>query len=444
MSRLELIWSNLRSSFWFVPSLIFAASIAAAIGLIEVDSGSAQPWIERWPRVFGSGAAGARGILSTIAGSMMTVVGVTFSMTLVTLALASSQYTSRILRNFMADRITQVVLGVFGGIFIYCLIVLRTIRGGEEDYVPRVAVLFGVVLAIGGITILIYFIHHIASSIQASSIIQSVAEETLASIDRLLPKQGGDQQQPPQVPARSTPTPVPGEHAQDVLATRIGYIQSIDVSAVVQLANKHDTVVRLQRGVGDFVVRGGHLASLHSRQSVPENVVEDIEAAFNIFRFRTIEQDPGFGVRQIVDIALRALSPSINDTTTGVMCVDYLSAILAHVINRDFPPREHYCEGALRVVSVEQTFETLLADAFSQIRGSAQGNFAVLARMLEALRAVGAVADDGQRRQSLLEFLTRIQEMRASLPSAYEHAQFEVALGDARLALARRQSRQAT
>ena len=147
MTRLQLLWSNLRSSFWFVPALTFAASIALAIGLIEIDSGQARPWIERWPRVFGSGAAGARTMLSTIAGSMMTVVGVTFSMTLVTLALASSQYTSRILRNFMADRITQVALGVFGGIFIYCLIVLRTIRGGDEDYVPSLAVVFGVVLA---------------------------------------------------------------------------------------------------------------------------------------------------------------------------------------------------------------------------------------------------------------------------------------------------------
>ena len=127
-------------------------------------------------------------MLSTIAGSMMTVVGVTFSMTLVTLALASSQYTSRILRNFMRDRVTQVVLGIFAGIFTYCLIVLRTIRGGDEGgFVPSLAVSFGVVLAIGGIGVLIFFIHHIASSIQASSIIASVADETMVAVDRLFP-----------------------------------------------------------------------------------------------------------------------------------------------------------------------------------------------------------------------------------------------------------------
>ena len=131
-------------------------------------------------------------MLSTIAGSMMTVVGVTFSMVLVALALASSQYTSRILRNFMRDRVTQIVLGVFAGIFIYCLIVLRTIRSGDEGgFVPSLAVFFAVVLAIGGISALIFFIHHIASSIQASSIIASVADETLAAVDRLFPGQLG-------------------------------------------------------------------------------------------------------------------------------------------------------------------------------------------------------------------------------------------------------------
>ena len=185
MSRLKRLWSNLRGSFWFVPSLIVAGSMVLAVALIDADSAASRTWLARWPRLFGAGAAGARGMLSTIAGSMMTVVGVTFSMTLVTLALASSQYTSRILRNFMRDRVTQVVLGIFAGIFTYCLIVLRTIRSGDESaFIPSLAVSFGVVLAIGGIGALIFFIHHIASSIQASNIIASVAHETIVAADR--------------------------------------------------------------------------------------------------------------------------------------------------------------------------------------------------------------------------------------------------------------------
>lgn len=172
MNQLERFWSKLWASFWFVPTLIVAGSIALAMVLVEVHSTGSAQWLARWPRLFGASAEGASGMLSTIAGSMMTVVGVTFSMTLVALVMASSQYTSRILRNFMRDRVTQVVLGIFTGIFAYCLIVLRTIRSGDEGgFVPSLAVFFAVVLAMGGIGVLIFFIHHIAASIQASSII---------------------------------------------------------------------------------------------------------------------------------------------------------------------------------------------------------------------------------------------------------------------------------
>ena len=202
-----------------------AGSIVVAVVLIQADSTGSEQWLARWPRLFGASAAGARGMLSTIAGSMMTVVGVTFSMVLVTLALASSQYTSRILRNFMRDRVTQIVLGVFAGIVTYCLIVLRTIRGGcVGGVVPSVAVAVGVVLAIGGISALIFFIHHIASSIQASSIIASVANETLAAVERLFPGHlghaapGGDED--------AALLPPPDRHWQPVPAERNGYIQS--------------------------------------------------------------------------------------------------------------------------------------------------------------------------------------------------------------------------
>jgi uncharacterized membrane protein len=183
MNRLKQFWSNLRGSFWFLPTLILTVSIILAVGMIETDFSGSKEWAERWPRVFGAGAAGARGMLSTIAGSMMTVVGVTFSMTLVTLALASSQYTSRILRNFMRDRVTQIVLGIFAGIFTYCLIVLRTIRGGDEGaFVPNLAVSVGVVLAIGGIGVLIF-----------GSSAEFVGEFRLWQVPELM-KQGGFEQ----------------------------------------------------------------------------------------------------------------------------------------------------------------------------------------------------------------------------------------------------------
>ena len=211
MNKLKQLWINIRSNFWFMPSLIVVVSIALAVALVQADSIRSDRWLNQWPRLFGASAEGARGMMSTIAGSMMTVVGVSFSMILVVLALASSQYTSRILRNFMRSRVTQIVLGIFAGIFTYCLIILHTIRSGDEGaFVPNLAVFFGFVLALVGVGTLMFFIHHIASSIQASSIIASIAKEINATINLLFPEKLGkspddddDEQTPPPLAKRN-------------------------------------------------------------------------------------------------------------------------------------------------------------------------------------------------------------------------------------------------
>jgi uncharacterized membrane protein len=187
------LWTDLRSSFWFVPAVIVCAAVTLALALIETDRMLAQSVMDSWPRLFGAGAAGSRGMLSTIAGSMITVAGVVFSITIVSLSLASSQYSSRVLRNFMRDRANQTVLGVFVGIFAYCLVALRTIRGGDEGaFVPALSVLVAVALAFVGIAFLIFFIDHIGSSIQASQIIATVAKETLEAVDHLFPEDRGE------------------------------------------------------------------------------------------------------------------------------------------------------------------------------------------------------------------------------------------------------------
>ncbi len=376
MNKLKRLWSNLRGSFWFLPLLIVAGSVAVAVGLIQVDTAGSQQWMSRWPRLFGASAAGARGVLSTIAGSMMTVVGVTFSMVLMTLALASSQYTSRILRNFMRDRVTQVVLGIFAGIFTYCLIVLRTIRGGDTaGFIPSLAVAFGVVLAIFGIAALIFFIHHIASSIQASSIIASVANETLEAIDRLFPQEVA--QAPMDDHEDLSPPPMAERKWQAIPAPVNGYIQSVDNAELLRLAREHQTIVRMERGIGEFVVQNTTLASLALAVPPERELIAALQAAYSIHRHRAVEQDAAFGIRQIVDMALRALSPGINDTTTAVMCVDYLAAILARLAARPIPSSHRHEEGELRVITIGPTFAGLAAESFDQIRASAKGNVAV-------------------------------------------------------------------
>jgi len=436
MNKLKRFWRNLRTSFWFVPMLIVALSIALAVALIEADYTVSEKWLARWPHLFGATAAGARGMLSTIAGSMVTVVGVTFSMTLVTLALASSQYTSRILRNFMRDRITQVVLGIFAGIFTYCLIVLRTIRGGDADaFVPSLTVSFGVVLAIGGIGVLIFFIHHIASSIQASSIIASVADETMEAVDRLFP--GALGQGPVDDDEDQALVPLPERTWQAVAVRGNGYIQSVDNAALLHLAREHRTIVRMERGIGAFVVHNTTLASLALAGPPDREIIAALQEAYSISRHRTLEQDAAFGIRQLVDMALRALSPSTNDTTTAVMCVDYLAAILARLASRHIPSSRRYEDGELRVIALGQTFSSLVAEAFNQIRGSAMGNVAIMLRMLGALQTIASLTDSPGRRRALHQQVESIAELAVrTIESPHDRARFESRLPRVRAALA--------
>lgn len=435
MNKLRQIWGDLRSSFWFMPSLIVAGSIVFAAALIEVDSAGSARWLPQWPRLFGAGAEGARQMLSTLAGSMMTVMGITFSMTLLALALASSQYTSRILRNFMRSRVTQVTLGIFAGIFVYCLIVLRTIRGGEAEFVPSLAVLFAFFLALGGVGVLIFFIHHIASSIQASSIIASITHETIAAIDRLFPEKlghGPDEDEGQDQVLRS----LDKRTWYAVPAAVSGYIQSVDNDALLGLARDRKTIVRMEHGVGAFAVQDAALASLALTYPPDQEMIAALNGAYSISRHRTIEQDPAFGIRQIVDMALKALSPGVNDTTTAVMCVDYLTAILARLACRQFPPSHRYEGETLRVIAIVPTFEGLLAEAFDQIRCSAEGNVAIMARMLDAIDTIASLTVSPRYRRALDEQVQWIAELAdRTIESTHDRARIERRLMHVREAL---------
>jgi uncharacterized membrane protein len=437
MNRLRQLFNDARSSFWFVPSLAVLDGIVAALVLIEADAVWGDRWLALWPRLFGVGVEGARQMLSTLAGSVMSVMGITFSMTLVALALASSQYTSRILRNFMKNRATQMTLGVFAGIFTYCLIVLRSIRGGDAGFIPSGAVLFAFVLALVGVVVLIFFIHHIASSIQAVSIIASVAQETNAAMDRVFPQlqvrepDGTGDAVDEQVLAfldERTWYPVP--------AVASGYIQGVDEDAILDLARNHRTIVRMERGVGAFAVEGAALASLALTYPPDQEAIAALNRAYSISRHRTVEWDPAFGIRQIVDIALKALSPGVNDTSTAIMCVDYLTAILARLGGRGYPPSHHYEGDALRLVAIVPTFEGLLAEAFDQIRGSAEGNVAIIARMLGAIDTLGSLTVNPNHRRALAEQVQGIAELAGrTLPAPQDRARIERRLAQVRHAL---------
>ena len=332
----------------------------------------------------------------------------------------------------MRSRITQVVLGIFAGTFTYCLIVLRTIRGGDEgSFVPSLAVFFGFVLALGGVVTLMFFIHHIASSIQASSIIASVAQETSATIDRLFPETR--EQEPITDDENQVLRSLAEMRWHTVTSRESGYIQSVDNAMLMRVARDNKTIVRMERGVGGFVVQNTALASLALENLPEKEIIADLQAAYSIGRHRTLHQDVAFGIRQIVDMALRALSPGINDTTTAVMCVDYLTAILARLAPRHIPSSRHCEERGLRVITIGPTFARLVAESFDQIRGSAIGNVAIMLRMLGALQTFASLTAKPGRRQALHDQVQWIAELaERTLESAHNRTRIDTRLAHVR------------
>ena len=414
MNKLRQYFYHVRSTFWFVPGLIILGAIALAIGLIEASALVDQKTLARWPLLFGAGAAGSRGLLAAIASSMITVAGVVFSITIVALSLASSQYTSRVLRNFMRDRINQTVLGVFVGIFAYCLVVLRTIRAGDEGaFVPSLAMLFGLVLGFVGIAFLVYFIHHIATSIQAAQILAAVSEETLKAVEHLFPEGvGQDDYDDTQFELS------PGETWYAVSAPQTGYIQEIDTAELLAFAGEHGMVIRMERAVGEFLIEGTPVVSALGTNRLDEKDVRRLASACTVGPQRSLDQDAAFGIRQLVDVAMKALSPGINDTTTAVMCVDYLTAILVRLAGRQIESRYRTKDGKLRLLTRGPTFTNLVGEAYDQIRQNAGGNVAVLTRLLWSLETLADRTSMATRRRVLLEHARALEELgHRSIPA---------------------------
>lgn len=388
----------LRSSFWFVPACLMLAAVALALALVGIDAQVNERLSARWPQMFGGGKDGSRDMLSAIASSMITVAGVVFSITIVALAQASTQYTPRVLRNFMRDRLNQTVLGVFVGVFTYCLIVLRTISDSDDGaLVPAVAVAVGLVLAIIAIGFLIVFIHHISATIQAGEIVRTIALETRDAVHRLFPDDVGTQARQPD----ATHAIQAVDRWQPVLSSRTGYIQSVDPESLLGFAIRHDTIVRMEVGIGEFITDRRLIASLAMREAPAADLVREFDGLYAVDTYRTADQDPEFGFGQLVDIALKALSPAINDTTTAVTCIDYLSGLLEQVAHRDV---ESPCrsEGSrLRVIARGPTFAQLADLSFGQILENATGNTVVLMRLLRMAEEVAASTTLPERRDVL-------------------------------------------
>jgi uncharacterized membrane protein len=382
-------WDRLWRPFWVLPMVIVVAAVLAGYLVPELDRLAA----DELPYVFPGGPNGARDMLGTIAGAMISVTGLVFSITMVVVQLASSQYSPRILGDFLASRTTQVTLGIFAASFTYALTVLRSVIGESGEggaFVPQLAVTLGFLLVLASVGMFLAFIHHITRSIQVSSIVSSLGDDTLDVVRRYFPE-------PSSPGARLGTVRWDGEEGlepQTVAAEEHGAVVELDHRGLVAHAAEHDLVLEVLLQVGDAVPEG--LPALRVWRPVGSPPLDDerlapIRRLVAVEQDRVLNQDPALGIRKLVDIAERALSPGINDPTTAVQVLDELHRILRLTVTRAELPALVSRDGRLRLVHRPQRVEQLIDLAIAEPLHYGEGSLQVprrIAAMVDDLRAV--------------------------------------------------------
>lgn len=393
-----------RSSYWFVPSVMVALAVLLGAVMVWLDSGPAAHLLDGVAWYQKSKPDGAREMLSTIAGSMITVAGVVFSITIVAISFAASQYGPRILTNFMSDRGNQVTLGTFIATFVYCLVVLRTIYSGETDFVPQLAVFVALLLAFCSISVLIYFVHHVPASIHANSVAARIGEELIHLIKRQFPSSvgappEGEPEDPCQL-AKMVETRFSNpDSVASIAADSNGYLQALDFDALVKIASKHELIVCLDRAPGEFVYHCGTLAFVWPAAKLTDEAAGSLRDCVTVGTQRTPVQDQLFLVDELVEIAARALSPGVNDPYTAMTCVDWLTAAVAELARRRPPSRFRIDEsGELRVVATEVSFEQQVRHGFGRMRSYLAGDVNAAAH---SVKAFARLANDCRSRNQV-------------------------------------------
>lgn len=415
-------WEHMRGSYWFIPSLMALLSVGLSFLTTSIDRTIKMEKPSEWNYIYTGGAEGARELFSTVAGSMITVAGVVFSITVVSLTLAAQQYGSRLLYNFMRDRGNQVVLGTFLATYVFCILALRTVRGGDENgFVPHVSVTVAVVLAMASLCVLIFFIHHVAASIDPANIIAAVGRELDEVIDHLFPEKIGEPTGEGVGPATAGSLELirTTRRCTVVCATKGGYVQYLDGDSLMELARSCDWVVQILKRPGSWVVEDDPLAYVWSLGEPEEQNVKKLRETILIGHERTSPQDLIFPINQFVQLAQRALSPGINDPHTAALCVDRLGRSLIKLIRRQVPTgfRED-SDGNLRLITRPHTFEDALEAAIDPIREFGIASVQVTRRLLKTLEALASRASTEEQKSAIrkqIEVLLACVSTRESL-----------------------------
>lgn len=398
---------EVRSSYWFVPSLMTLSAFGLSWLTLTLDQRLGFEAVAALPLIYIHQPEGARSLLSTVAGSMIGVAGVSFSILMVVLPMASQQFGPRLLRNFMRDRGSQVVLGTFVANFLYCLLVLRTVRGDSavfeaEAFVPQLSVSVALAFTLFNLGVFIYFIHHTAGSIRMSQVLAEVSHALGAQIGTGASASEAETGTQAALPADYQALRAPLRSASG------HYLRSVDEAKLLELAIEHDVLIELHAVPGDYLMMGESVLSVY-----PGHVLKELEAplrrALSFGQSRTEHQDLRFGFDQLLEVALRALSTGVNDPFTAMMCTDRITDNLARLANRPRPSPYHLDEGEVRLFWPALEPEAELHRLFGPLRGNAASSFMMMAHLLAMLTRLSRVTSEPAFRAALLEEAERVR-----------------------------------
>lgn len=424
----ESLREELRTNLWFVPVIEVVAAIGLFVVTYALDRAVFDGTFSIPSWALSGGPDPARQILTTVAAAIITVVGVVFSIVIVALTLTSTQFGPRMLRNFIRDPGTQVTLGTFVGTFVYAILTLGSI--GQEsrgNFVPHISITMTLVLLVVDLGVLIYFIHHIAIQIQLPQVIASIAGDLARAIETQAANAAASAGAPT---AAASLAALPGPGGT-VAAPQSGYLQFIDRRTLIGIASDADVVIHMVYRPGHFLVQGYPYATVWPADRA-DLVARELGRSHVTGPYRTLVQDISFGLDQLVEIALRALSAAVNDTFTAMTCIDWIGDSLYKVTTGGWSPQHVYCDGtgAVRVITTEPTYERMVQRSFEKIRQAGQGMPAIMIRQLDALAKIMQRATGPADRALLLDQAAMIERLsaatvaeeadRAAVSSAYQ------------------------
>ena len=403
-AEIRWLWSRLNANYWFYPALFSVGAAVLAFVLIWFDRNGFADWLSSVPEIVPARPDSASNMLTVIAGSMIGTAATVFSITIAAVAYASGTYGPRLLTNFMEDRGNQFSLATFIGTFVYAITVLRTVRSENEvaanvedaaasalpGFVPQLSLLVAYIMMAISVAVLVFFLNHIPSSIRINTVLEGIGKRLVEQVREEFPEEdcGCEPEDPPK--------------GEPLIAQHTGYVQMIDFDDLSAFADEHDCLVALKVRTGDFVHPGMVLAELSGCDASAEEAAREFQRHFILGTTRTPKQDPDFLIDELVEIALRALSPGINDPFTAITAMHWLGAATAELGRRDLRKDAREEEGKRRVFPLPDGFAHYVARGFGKVRGGVATNAVAVLVAFDTIRnAICAI--DGEPRRTLLE-----------------------------------------